>query len=107
MGLPGSDQGVAGVVSAPGPDGKVCGYGCDAWFINGDCPTHFGQSRIPNKPSDYTRPRRMALDTAREYFRISREHTTTDTAYATMAALQGILRLMIYQVGGDQDGGYV
>lgn len=93
-------------MSAPGPDGVVCGYGCDKWSISSDCPTHFGNVNV-TRPGDITRPRRLALDTAREYFRISREHTNTDTAYATMAALQGILRLMIYQVGGDVDGGYV
>lgn len=60
--------------------------------------------KLQQNPDDTTRPRRLALDTAREYYRISREHTNTHVEYATMAALQGILRLMIYQVGGDEYG---
>jgi hypothetical protein len=58
----------------------------------------------PSTPDDPTRPKRMALDAAREYYRISREHGTYDVGYARMAALQGILRLLIYVVGGDEDG---
>jgi hypothetical protein len=51
----------------------------------------------------------MALDAGREYFRISREHIAgmhgpPVADYAIATALQGILRLMIYQVGGDEDG---
>lgn len=101
MGLPADNQRVAGVVSAP----EVCSYGCNAEHINVYCPTHFGHG--PTEPDDITRPRRMALDTAREYFRLSREASNIDQQTAIMTALQGILRLMIYQVGGDQDGGYV
>lgn len=57
---------------------------------------------------EVTRPRRLALDTAREYFRLSREANNINKQDASIVyALQGILRLMIYQVGGDQDGGYV
>jgi hypothetical protein len=26
--------------SAPGPDGVVCGNGCDAWNIDPQCPQH-------------------------------------------------------------------
>jgi hypothetical protein len=58
----------------------------------------------PSDPDDPTRPKRLALDAAREYYRISREHSTYDVGYARMAALQGILRLLIYVVGGDEDG---
>lgn len=58
----------------------------------------------PSDPDDPTRLKRIALDAAREYYRISREHGTYDVGYARMAALQGILRLLIYMVGGDEDG---
>jgi hypothetical protein len=51
----------------------------------------------------------MALDAAREYYRISREHLAgmygpRAADYAIAVALQGILRLLIYQVGGDEEG---
>jgi hypothetical protein len=58
----------------------------------------------PSAPDDPTRPKRMALDAAREYYRISREDSTYDKQRAIATALQGILRLMIYMVGGDEDG---
>lgn len=63
----------------------------------------------PSDPNDPTRPRRMALDAAREYYRISREHLAgmygpRAADYAIAVALQGILRLLIYQVGGDEEG---
>lgn len=92
-------------------DGIACGYGCTLERINTDCPTHYGgnTAMLQQNPDDTTRPRRMALDAAREYYRISREHCAVSTSYPTTdyaiaAALQGILRLMIYQVGGDEYG---
>lgn len=32
-------------MTAPGPDGIVCGNGCDAWSINSDCPQHRTRTR--------------------------------------------------------------
>lgn len=65
--------------------------------------------KLQQNPDDATRARRMAVDAGREYYRISREHLAISTShpaaeYAIAAALQGILRLMIYQVGGDEYG---
>lgn len=63
---------------------------------------------LQQDPNDVTRNRRLALDAAREYYRLSREHwnngTHNNNEDAQTFALQGILRLMIYQVGGDDQG---
>jgi hypothetical protein len=28
---------------APGPDGVICGFHCDAWTVDYDCPQHGGE----------------------------------------------------------------
>ena len=77
-------------MSAPGPDGVVCEFQCDAWNVDPRCPQHGGAAK--------TRQRRIALDSMREYYVLSREHMDYDAPRATVLALQGILRGLIFMV---------